>query len=65
MPLLYGLIISQPPQLVKPFFEKSFPIISKKGLDKSRGISYNITTVEDTPERGERLVRFRRSLGPG
>ena len=37
----------------------------KKGLDKSRDIGYNITTVEDTPERGERLVRYRRSLGSG
>ena len=36
----------------------------QKGVDTSAPACYNTDTVEDAPERGERLDRLTRSLGP-
>jgi len=56
-----GISISPDPPVVKWFFQKSF---FKKGVDRIGRLCYNTSTVEDTPERGERPDRLTRSLGP-
>jgi hypothetical protein len=56
-----GISISYNSPVVNPFSEKIFSKKCKKGVDGFSRSCYNTGTVEDTPERGERLDRLTRS----